>query len=291
MALRGKAPTEIKKRCKVMFYGQSGVGKTTCALGFPKPYVIDTERGAENKSYVKKMLEQGAAYWFTADPDELIQEVRNLLSTPHDFQTLVIDPLSVMYDDMLDKSARSLASKEDPTGTAFSRHKGYPDRQMKHLFNLLTRLDMNVVIINHAKGQWLNGQPSGRDTFAGYSKADYLLDLVIEVQKRGKDRYGVVRKTRMEEAFPEGESFLFSYDEIAKRYGREDLERTVTTVVLATAQQIAEAERLVALLKIDQETVEKWWEKEKASSWEEMPESRMSACIEYMTKTIQGVSK
>ena len=150
---------------------------------------------------------------------------------------------------------------------------------------------MNVVITNHAKPEWANGQPTGKDTFDGYGKSDYLLDLVLEVSKRGKERYATVRKTRLEESFPEGESFVISYDEIANRYGREVLERTSVAVTLASAEQIAEAERLVELLKISQEQVEKWWENEKATSWVEMPATRMQACIEYMNKRIQGAIK
>lgn len=48
MALRGVKPTAIQKRLKALFYGAAGVGKTTAAISFPSPYLIDTEKGAEN---------------------------------------------------------------------------------------------------------------------------------------------------------------------------------------------------------------------------------------------------
>mgnify|MGYP003693772683 CR=1 FL=1 len=53
MSLRGKKPTDIQKRLKALFYGASSVGKTTAVINFPCPYLIDTERGAENTQYVK----------------------------------------------------------------------------------------------------------------------------------------------------------------------------------------------------------------------------------------------
>ena len=37
--LRGKKPETIEKRLKALFYGPAGVGKTTCAIQFPKPYL------------------------------------------------------------------------------------------------------------------------------------------------------------------------------------------------------------------------------------------------------------
>jgi GTPase SAR1 family protein len=51
--LRAKKPTTIQKRFKALFYGAAGAGKTTAAIQFPRPYLIDTERGCENDSYTK----------------------------------------------------------------------------------------------------------------------------------------------------------------------------------------------------------------------------------------------
>ena len=140
MALRGRQPEAIKKRLKVLFFGQAGSGKTTAAIQFPKPYLIDTERGAENDEYVDILKKRGGVSFFTTDFDEMLQEVTSLLTEKHDYRTLIIDPLTVPYNDALDKQAKLLATKEDPSGTAFSRHKQVPDRKVKHLLNLLLRL-------------------------------------------------------------------------------------------------------------------------------------------------------
>src|SRR5438445_393207 len=67
MSLRGKKPELIQKRLKVLFYGPAGVGKTIAAIQFPTPYLIDTEKGAENKQYVKLLDQSGGAYFFTFD--------------------------------------------------------------------------------------------------------------------------------------------------------------------------------------------------------------------------------
>ena len=75
-ALRGKKPATVEKRLKMLLFGKAGVGKTTAAIQFPKPYLIDTERGAENDQYVRALEKSGGAYYFTNDPAELIEEVR-----------------------------------------------------------------------------------------------------------------------------------------------------------------------------------------------------------------------
>lgn len=287
MALRGAKPKAVQKRLKALFFGAAGVGKTTAAIQFPAPYLIDTERGAENDQYVKLLDAAGGAYFFTTDFDDVLKEVTALLAEKHSYRTLVIDPLTVVYNDLCDKSAKSLASAEDPTGTAFSRHKGPADRKLKHLLSLLLRLDMNVIITSHAKAEWKNGQPTGVDTFDCYQKLDYLFDLVFLIQKRGKDRVGLVRKTRID-AFPEGDVFPFSYDEIATRYGYAVLEREAQAETLATADNVAEIVRLVELLKVPVETTDKWLEKAGAATWAEMPADAIGKCINHLSGQIKG---
>src|SRR5687767_10177232 len=105
MALRGVKPESLQKRLKALFYGKAGVGKTTAALQFPKPYVIDTEKGAENTQYTNLLIKSGGVIFQTSDFDELMKEVKSLLTERHEFKTLVIDPLTTLYNDLLDKSA------------------------------------------------------------------------------------------------------------------------------------------------------------------------------------------
>src|SRR6185312_17208467 len=105
MALRGVKPKAIQKRLKALFYGSAGVGKTTAAIQFPQPYLIDTEKGAENTQYIKILEKNGGSIFQTSDFDDLIKEVKALLTEKHEFKTLVIDPLTTLYNDLLDKSA------------------------------------------------------------------------------------------------------------------------------------------------------------------------------------------
>lgn len=290
MALRGKKPEHIEKRLKMLLYGPAGVGKTTAAIQFPKPYLIDTERGAENDQYVSALQKAGGAYFATSDPDELISEVTTLLSEPHDYITLVIDPLTVIYADLLDKAAEEV-------GTDFGKHKGPADRKVKHLLNLLLRLDMNVIITSHAKARWERAKDSkGKDTvieagitFDCYSRLDYLFDLVLEVGKRGKERVARVIKSRIE-SFGEAEVFPFSYGAIADKYGREVLERKATAQALATKEQVIELRRLIEVLKTPKDVYDKWLDKAGAETFAEMPADSIGKCIDYLRGLVKGAA-
>lgn len=281
-----RKPTAVEKRFKALFYGPAGSGKTTAAIQFPSPILVDTEGGAENEQYVQRLAAAGGMYLGPRDGamdfDVLLELCRELLGKKHDYRTLVIDPLTVVYNEMLDKSATV-------NGTEFGRHKAEPDRKIKHLLSLITRLDLNVIITSHAKPNWVRVKDhKGKDTavqegmtFDCYGRLDYLFDLVIEVGKRGKDRVGIVKKTRLER-FPEGEVIPFNYAEVAERYGIARMEAAASVIELATPEQVAEAAALAKAADIPTDTIEKWWDRANAAGWAEMPAESIAKCIVYL---------
>jgi hypothetical protein len=290
MALRGKKPEEVQKRLKALFYGMAGVGKTMAAINFPKPYLIDTERGAENSQYVKILEQNEGAIFQTSEFDELITEIKSLLTEKHNYKTLIIDPLTILYNNLVDKCANDLKRKsadKNSDGTEFGRHYGEANKYMKHLLNLLLRLDMNVIITSHSKNEYGQGMTVLGQTFDCYKKLDYLFDLVFEIQKRGKERVGIVKKTRIE-SFVDSETFPFSYAEISKRYGKNILEKESSIEVLASIEQVKEIKRLIGLLKIPEESYQKWLDKTSSNSFDEMKSEDLQKIIEHVRSQIKG---
>lgn len=280
MALKAKKPAMIEQRLKCLFYGSAGVGKTMAAIQFPKPYIIDTEGSTNKPQYVKQIDKVDGAVLMTVDFDEMVAEVKELLTTKHDYKTLIIDSLTLLYNDLLEKAERKV-------GTEFGRHYGHANKSMKQLLNLLFRLDMNVIITSHSKNEYGANLAVLGQTFDCYKKLDYLFDLVFEIQKRGKDRVGVIKKSRIE-GFPDTETFTFSYDEIAKRYGREVLEREAIAQELATTEQTKELMRLIDLIKVPEETWGKWLDKANSDTWGEMPKDSIQKCIDFLQSKIKG---
>jgi adenosyl cobinamide kinase/adenosyl cobinamide phosphate guanylyltransferase len=286
MPLKGKKPETIQKRLKALFYGPPGVGKTFASIHFPAPYLIDTERGAENSQYIEVLKKNNGLIFQTCDADEMINEIRTLLSETHPYKTLIIDPLTTLYNDLLDKGAEEL-------GTDFGRHKGPANRKIKHLLNLLTRLDMNVIITSHAKPKWVRVKnDKGKETVAEegltfdcYDKLDYLFDLSCEVQKRANKRVGIVKKTRLE-SFIEGENFPFDYESIAQKYGKEILERDSLIESLATTQEIEQIRHLIKVLNVPEEIWRKWLDKSNSVDFHEMNSDVIKNCILYLQNKV-----
>jgi len=280
MALKAKKPSAIECRLKALFYGCAGVGKTFAAIQFPKPYIIDTEGSTNKPQYVNLIEKSDGAVLMTVDFDEMINEVRELLTTKHDYKTLILDSLTLAYNDLLEKAERKV-------GTDFGRHYGEANKRMKQLLNLLFRLDMNVIITSHSKNEYGQNLAVLGQTFDCYKKLDYLFDLVFEIQKRGSHRIALVKKSRFE-AFKDSDTFPFSYDEIAERYGRHILERDAVAQELATTEQVCEIVRLIDLLKIPVETYQKWLDKGSSDGWEDMPKEAIQKCIDHLAAKIKG---
>lgn len=279
MPLKAKKPEAVTKRLKCLLYGPPSAGKTTAAISFPKPYLIDTERGAENSEYAERLSASGGVILQTNDFDEIAAEIKALLSEKHDYQTLIIDPITTVYVDLMDAAEQRMARKsKDGDGTAFGRHIAEANKQWRRLVNLIYRLDMNVIVTSHAKAVYGDNMSKLGWTFDGPKGMDYLFDLVFELTRRGSERMATVRKTR-DAAFPEGDTFAFSYDAIAERYGRDILERNAAPVVLATTEQVDALRRFAA--DIDPAITDKWLERARASDFSEMPSDVAAKCIAW----------
>ncbi len=283
MALRGVKPVAVEGRAKVLLFAPAGFGKTTFGVQWPRPYVIDTERGAERAQYTDSINKAGGARLETDSLDEIIAEVGELAREKHEYRTLIIDPMTVPYNVELDRSAL----KE---GTQFGRHKMGPARKMKRLVGLLTKLDMNVILTSHAKLNWVTFKNAKGEeersvdgsTFDCFDKLDYMFDLVLEGTRTppSKDRIARVIKTRLK-GFPEGDTFAFSFDAFADRFGREILERESVPLALVSKEDAELLRSLINEAKISADDQEKWMKKAGVEEIEDLPADLAAKCIAF----------
>lgn len=287
--LRGHDPKKTKpKKAKVVIFGPAGVGKTWTSLDFPDCYYIDCEGGATEPQYIDKLTSSGALYFGTNDGAgdilRVIDEIQTLAMSDHDRRTVVIDSYSKLFNSAIAEEEQRLIDKGEKI--AFGNEKKPAVKATRRLITWLDKIDMNVLLICHQKDKWQNGEVIGQ-TFDGWDKLEYELDLTMQIIKLGAERKALIRKSRLA-GFPDAESFPWSYDEFAKRYGRKAIEGEVIHLEPATADQVQELTYLLDVVKIDPKTPQKWLEKAGVDGWSDMDSDTISKCITYLKKQVEN---
>ena len=188
-----QAATSMGKRLKLFIWGDSGVGKTTLALQFPNPVLIDLEGGADlyGDKFAFSVMRASTA-------DEVTTAVEWLAQNPHGYETLVIDPISV-YWDALQKKWSDIFLRRNK-GSRAHKHEFYEFQprdwmtmkaEFKHLIRSLIALDMNVIVTARQKVQYADGafMRAIGETFDGEKSLPYLFDVVVRLHRDEKGRY------------------------------------------------------------------------------------------------------
>jgi hypothetical protein len=289
--LKAKAPELVKPgKIKAVLYGISGVGKTTLALSFPSPYYFDVEGGAKGPQYRELLKKSGGAYMGPEDGtlslDTLIEQMQALATEKHPYKTLIVDSLTKGFQTAIATEQERLGDKD-----AFGASKKPAIAAMRRIVLWASRLDMNIWFICHEASEW-GMDKSGQRTEIGkipdcWDKLIYELDLSIQATKRGPQRMAIVKKSRIS-AFPDGEVFPLDYAEFAARQGKEIIESEAESVILALPDQIGDINRLLQIIKIPDEDVQKWLEKASVSKFEEMTKDQAAKIIDFLKKKISA---
>ena len=275
---------------KILVFGKPGVGKTWTALDFPSVYYIDTEGGADLSHYTDKLKASNGAYFGPEQGsltfDGIMEQIQALATEQHPYRTLVIDSITKVFNLEVAAEGERLGDKN-----AFGADKKPAIAHMRRMVSWLTKLDMNVILIAHEKPLWGTDAKGERAevgvTFDAWDKLEYELHLALNIVKSKPISIAKVRKTRLL-GFPDASTFPWSYEEFAKRYGRDIMEASAKTITLATPEQVTEVRRLLDIVKLPADTVEKWLTAANASSFEEMDTEKMAKVINSLNERIKG---
>lgn len=189
------AATKVQKKLKIFLYGNTGTGKTTFSLQFPNPCVIDLERGTDfygDKFKFEKMVPTSFSATWSA--------VSWLMQNQHPYQTLVIDPITMAYEQLQDKHNDAMKKKNKD----FQDYDFGPKEWMKiksewkDFLRDIIALPMHVIFIAREKPKY---DPKGYmkqvgETYDSEKNTAYYFDMVMRlVNDKGKRRF-IVEKDR-----------------------------------------------------------------------------------------------
>jgi hypothetical protein len=223
VALRAKPPKEEPNRFRAVIFGEPSAGKSHFVANIPGVYFIDTENLQKYQKFRDMLNNNGGHIISLNDMNEIISEIKDLLSTKHAYKTLVIDSISVPCGHLANLEVERFvkASVKPIEGTEFGSNVAKPKRLTYHLGMLLARLDMNVVVTAHEKAKFVGSQEVGKIPDVS-DKLAYLMGTTIHIQNAGGKRLGRVIKSRYSE-LTDGETINIDngYEFLKKRFGEE----------------------------------------------------------------------
>ena len=76
--------------------------------------------------------------------------------------------------------------------------------------------------------------------------------------------------------------FDWSYPEFATRYGRDVIEKEAKPLVIASAEQVAEVNRLLGIVKLADDWTGKVFKAAGVDAWEDMDADKIAKCIDTL---------
>ena len=276
-----------QRRLKLFVFGGSGVGKTVFGMQFPSAAYIDMERGTEAYQEEAALHVQQ-----TTSCESVMQAVDWLRSHEHPYATLVIDPITIFWEDLQRKWSDIFLRRN----TRGAGHRGeFYDMQpgdwqtvkseLRSFMRKLLALDMNVIVTAREKDRYRQSgfmEVEGV-TFDAEKSMPYLFDVVLQLY-RGENGEYLARTLKARG--PAGQKLPaegpMSFESLAAIYGRDVLTRVGTPVELASAEQQERIRAALAELGAPPEAVRARLAEYDAASIEELSAQHAATIIERL---------
>ncbi|MCP4662411.1 MAG: AAA family ATPase [bacterium] len=246
------------RRLKLFLWGDSGAGKTTTALQFPGPAVIDPEGGSEHYGgdFIFDVLKATTA-------DEIASAVDWLLTHDHKYRTLVIDPITLYWDALQSKWSDIFLRRNKGSKGHRLEYYSFQARdwmtikaEWKELIRKLLALDLNVIVTARQKALYADRgfMRQVGETFDGEKSLPYLFDTILHLYRDEAGRFMAENLKDRTNKLPQGR-FEISYQLLADRIGEESLGRKAVPLELVTPSQLETLRHLITASGMKQETV------------------------------------
>ena len=222
-------PPKTKKHLKVALFGDGGSGKTLFALSFPKPAIIDGEKGTDPYIGKRDFKLLRANRW-----RQLQAPIDWMKKHPGVFETLIIDPMTIFYQDLIQDIVDYIKNKRG-NEIMSTGDWGVEKRRYAAFLNCLIDLPMHIVLCFREKAEYEETtnragdeirKKTGNFLLDSDRQTRYLFDLSfrcfteVSTKKKESDvRFKVqVDKTRYNEWMP-----LYSVHDVTQKLAFEEL--------------------------------------------------------------------
>lgn len=190
-----KVAEATARKLKILIFGNWGTGKTQAALTFPRVAMIDSE--GSSTLYRGRPGVAPFSVLDTKSMTDLEQAIAFIAAdNGRTFDTLVIDPISVIYK--VTREALATGNKKNPGDMGY-REWGKLNSKMSSLYTRLINLPVHVVMVARETTEYEGtGDALRKVGVKPDSDKDigYLFDIVLHMQD---DYSGLVTKSRAAE--------------------------------------------------------------------------------------------
>lgn len=195
---------------KTLIWGEPGSGKSRFALSSPSPLVIDLEGSTRLYAGEFDFLVAGVNRTIPdiESPAKLVTKIVTEIESGEypDCSTLVIDPITDLLDNLEMYSAASyekMIGRKVSDLNALQKTKWYAYRRdrARNMIDRIKDLPMNLILVARSKPLWTDDGGKMKvdgETYDALPIVESLMDIVIHLQKQGKNNYTAkIKKSRL----------------------------------------------------------------------------------------------
>jgi len=283
---------KLKKRLKILVFGDSGTLKTRTGLSFAD-VVIDTEGSSDfygdefNYDVIR-----------TSEPDEILKSIQYLLTNKHDYKTLLFDSFTPYWESLQKKYNEIFMNRNQKSkGFKFEFYEFQPrdwqtlKADLKYLIRKLLMLDMNVIVTARQKAQYKDGafMEIIGETFDGEKGLPYEFDVVLKFYIDNNGKFMVQTLKDRTGKFPK--LFENRKEIFVTAFGKDNLERVSVSVKMITATQKKKIQNYLNSIKATPESVKKSLENYDANSIDELTYDNAEIIIKTLESNISAEKK
>lgn len=285
-----KATAEVRpERVIALIAGESGTGKSFLIAHLKNALIFDTDLGG-GLAYADRLIQANNSERIEVGSYlEVLEEIKKRRSGAlKNITTLAIDHLTTLQQEAVN---RHNPNAIDDFGRSYDK----ATREWRKIRELVRFGDFNLFCTAHMKAKYEKKEVVGITTDASKNiEADFSMVLYLKPGRTMPSTAVIHKWRRMPDdprgAIIKGTEFPFTMEDIVALHGYS-LEGQRHEIAMATAEQIAEMDRLIRVVKLPEGTTQKWLSKAKADSWADFTQDDIEKCLNYLKSLMNGQSQ
>jgi hypothetical protein len=274
-----KKPSDAPKpeRVIALIAGESGSGKSYFIGQLRNALIFDTDIGGGLAYLDARIARNGSERIEVSSYPDVMEEISKRRNQLRGITTLAIDHLTTLQQEAVSRYNPKMLEN------TFGKEHDKASKEWRKVRELARMGDFHLFCTAHLKGKYENKELVGLTCDAAKNvEAD--MQQVLYLTKGKYPATARVQKWRRDPEDARGAvpaSFPFTLEDFVRIHGFP-LEGTREEVPMAGAEQITEIKQLLEVVKVDDETVQKWFTKAKADDWDGFTRSALAACIGWV---------